>query len=370
MLRKSRSLMSLIFGRKKTKDRDDHGHSLDNEASISHALIVIFLEYFAWGLLTVPVINVLAETFPNNKFLMNGMVLGIKGILSFLSAPLVGALSDVYGRKLFLILTVFCTCMPIPCLKISPCISGLFSVTFSVILAYVADITEKQDRSAAYGLVSATFAASLVTSPALGAWISDSYGDGAVVLLVCPILNAVLSDPCFDMVCRDLNAFLVCPIGRMYRGVSVPGNCHRYNRRGFHRVPCPTESLPVRRSASDVISWESADPFGTLRLVWEDSLVLQLALIVFLSYFTRQSGPIFLFLRLSLNCVAERPAFTWQLVPGPPFLAGALLVLLALMFNSALPASPAATKYLRRSPTHSRQSSDTARLLHADNGHC
>ncbi|PIO55734.1 hypothetical protein TELCIR_22879, partial [Teladorsagia circumcincta] len=67
---------------------------------------------------------------------------------------------------------------------------------------------------------------------------------------------------------------------------------------------------------------------------------------------------------------AERPAFNWQLVPGPPFLAGALLVLLALMFNSALPASPGATKYLRRSPTHSRQSSDTARLLHADNGHC
>ncbi|KIH49189.1 hypothetical protein ANCDUO_20737, partial [Ancylostoma duodenale] len=148
---------------------------------------------------------VLAETFPNNKFLMNGLVLGIKGILSFLSAPLVGALSDVYGRKIFLILTVFCTCMPIPCLKISPwwyfalfSISGLFSVTFSVILAYVADITEKQDRSAAYGLVSATFAASLVTSPALGAWISDDYGDGAVVLLIfhvtalCPGLHVAI----------------------------------------------------------------------------------------------------------------------------------------------------------------------------------
>ncbi len=36
-------------------------------------------------------------------------------------------------------------------------ISGIFSVTFSVILAYVADITEKEDRSAAYGLVSECF---------------------------------------------------------------------------------------------------------------------------------------------------------------------------------------------------------------------
>ncbi|VDM84153.1 unnamed protein product, partial [Strongylus vulgaris] len=123
-------------------------------------------------------------------------------------------------------------------------ISGLFSVTFSVILAYVADITEKQDRSAAYGLVSATFAASLVTSPALGAWISDDYGDGAVVLL----------------------ATIIAIVDVLFIVFRVP------------------ESLPVKRSASDVISWESADPFGTLRLVWEDRLVLQLALIVFLSY--------------------------------------------------------------------------------------
>lgn len=64
-------------------------------------------------------------------------------------------------------------------------LSGLFSVTFSVVLAYVADITEKQERVTAYGLVSATFAASLVTSPALGAWLSRQYSDDIVVLCVC-----------------------------------------------------------------------------------------------------------------------------------------------------------------------------------------
>lgn len=500
MLRKSRSFMTLIFNRKKVKRRDEHSHNQTGGASVSHALLVIFLEYFAWGLLTVPVINVLAETFPSNKFLMNGLVLGIKGILSFLSAPLLGALSDVYGRKIFLILTVFCTCMPIPCLKISPwwyfalfSISGLFSVTFSVILAYVADITEKQDRSAAYGLVSATFAASLVTSPAIGAWISDYSGDGAVVLLATIIAGV-------DVL------FIV-----------------------FH-VP---ESLSVKRTASDVISWENADPFATLRLVWEDRLVLQLAIIVFLSYlpesgqfscffvylklvigFTPEAvaafiglvgilsvlaqtvvlqiliayfnmkhiitlglvfqliqltwyglgtqywmmwaagvlaamssitypsisafvsiqsdkdkqgtvqgvvagirglcqgfGPalfgfIFYLFDVDLNVndevsaghavhfpivrirpspshtkilaptrndtlwAAEGPAFTWQYIPGPPFLVGALLVLLALMFNSTLPASPGVSKYFRRSPSHSRQSSDTAQLLHTNNGNC
>lgn len=47
-------------------------------------------------------------------------LLGFQGLLSFLSAPLIGALSDVWGRKSFLLLTVFFTCAPIPLMKISP----------------------------------------------------------------------------------------------------------------------------------------------------------------------------------------------------------------------------------------------------------
>lgn len=43
-------------------------------------------------------------------------------------------------------------------------ISGVFAVTFSVVFAYVADVTTVEDRSRAYGLVSATFAASLVSN--------------------------------------------------------------------------------------------------------------------------------------------------------------------------------------------------------------
>lgn len=41
-------------------------------------------------------------------------------------------------------------------------ISGVFAVTFSVVFAYVADVTTIDNRSRAYGMVSATFAASLV----------------------------------------------------------------------------------------------------------------------------------------------------------------------------------------------------------------
>uniref|UniRef100_A0A3Q3CKC5 Major facilitator superfamily (MFS) profile domain-containing protein n=1 Tax=Haplochromis burtoni TaxID=8153 RepID=A0A3Q3CKC5_HAPBU len=87
---------------------------------VTHAVVVIFLEFFAWGLLTTPMLTVLRDVFPQHTFLMNGLVQGVKGFLSFLSAPLIGALSDIWGRKSFLLMTVFFTCAPIPFMKISP----------------------------------------------------------------------------------------------------------------------------------------------------------------------------------------------------------------------------------------------------------
>uniref|UniRef100_A0AC35G676 Major facilitator superfamily (MFS) profile domain-containing protein n=1 Tax=Panagrolaimus sp. PS1159 TaxID=55785 RepID=A0AC35G676_9BILA len=280
MVKRGKSICNLIFEKRRIAKSDDFVNmpKPGSGATLFHALVVIFLEYFAWGLLTVPVINVLADTFPSNKFLMNGLILGVKGLLSFLSAPLVGAMSDVYGRKKFLLLTVFATCMPIPVLKISPwwyftlfTLSGFFAVTFSVVLAYVADITEKHDRPTACGLVSATFAASLVTSPALGAWISKAYSDDAVVLL----------------------ASIVFALDLLFIVLFV------------------SESLPQKaRAANSEMSWQSADPLQTLRIVAEDGTILKLAGVVFLSYLPEagQFSCFFVYLKLVVGFSPEAVA--------------------------------------------------------------
>ncbi|XP_025787276.1 LOW QUALITY PROTEIN: hippocampus abundant transcript-like protein 1 [Puma concolor] len=237
--------------------------------SVYHAAIVIFLEFFAWGLLTTPMLTVLHETFPQHTFLMNGLIQGVKGLLSFLSAPLIGALSDVWGRKPFLLGTVFFTCFPIPLMRISPwwyfamiSVSGVFSVTFSVIFAYVADVTQEHERSTAYGWVSATFAASLVSSPAIGAYLSASYGDSLVVLVATVV--AVL-DICFIL-------------------LAVPESL-------------PEKMRPLSWGAK--ISWKQADPFASLKKVGKDSTVLLICITVFLSYLPEagQYSSFFLYLR-------------------------------------------------------------------------
>uniref|UniRef100_A0A8C1PSD4 Major facilitator superfamily (MFS) profile domain-containing protein n=1 Tax=Cyprinus carpio TaxID=7962 RepID=A0A8C1PSD4_CYPCA len=241
--------------------------------SVYHAVVVIFLEFFAWGLLTTPMLTVLHETFPKHTFLINGLIQGVKGLLSFMSAPLIGALSDVWGRRSFLLVTVFFTCAPIPLMRLSPwwyfamiSVSGTFSVTFSVIFAYIADITDVRERSTAYGLVSATFAASLVTSPAIGAYLSASYGDNLVVLLATLIS---LADICFIL-------------------LAVP------------------ESLPDKMRLNTLgapISWEQADPFTSLRKVGQDTTVLLICITVFLSYLPEagQYSSFFLYLRQVIN---------------------------------------------------------------------
>ncbi|XP_069785131.1 hippocampus abundant transcript 1 protein-like isoform X2 [Narcine bancroftii] len=265
---KKRSSRTVMLAKKMIMRDPSAPHGI-GRPSVYHAVVVIFLEFFAWGLLTTPMLTVLRETFPKHTFLMNGLIQGVKGFLSFMSAPLIGALSDVWGRRSFLLLTVFFTCVPIPLMRISPwwyfaviSVSGIFAVTFSVIFAYVADITQEHERSTAYGLVSATFAASLVISPAIGAHLSSNYGDNLVVL-VASVIAAL--DICFIL-------------------VAVP------------------ESLPEKvrpASQGSPFSWEQADPFSSLKKVGKDTTVLLICITVFLSYLPEagQYSSFFLYLK-------------------------------------------------------------------------
>ncbi|MGH0158958.1 UNVERIFIED_CONTAM: hypothetical protein FKN15_036651 [Acipenser sinensis] len=275
--------------------------------SVYHAVIVIFLEFFAWGLLTAPTLVVLHETFPKHTFLMNGLIQGVKGRVvcleiecpwfSFRWYFAVISVSGVFAVTFSVVFAYVAditqehersmayglgrvVCLEIECPWFSfrwyfavISVSGVFAVTFSVVFAYVADITQEHERSMAYGLVSATFAASLVTSPAIGAYLGRVYGDSLVVVLATAI---ALLDICFIL-------------------VAVP------------------ESLPEKmRPASwgAPISWEQADPFASLKKVGQDSTVLLICITVFLSYLPEagQYSSFFLYLRQIMGFSPENVA--------------------------------------------------------------
>uniref|UniRef100_A0AC35U7D0 MFS domain-containing protein n=1 Tax=Rhabditophanes sp. KR3021 TaxID=114890 RepID=A0AC35U7D0_9BILA len=261
------SIYAITFKkRKRGKDEDQ----TDTGARLYHALIVIFLEYFVAGMLTIPAIHALAIAFPENKLLLNGVIIGCKGIFSFISAPSMGIFTDTFGRKPFLLCSVFCTCIPAVFLVASPhwyfalfTLSGISPSTFSVIVAFVADITHPEHRATAYGLISATFAASFVLSPAIGAAISSSYGDSYVVGVATVIFVADL-----------IFVFFVVP-----------------------------ETLPassVKPFIMDNSFFHAMNPFSTLKNISQDREFLKMSFVVFFSNLSEAGQLSFFFLYLKV----------------------------------------------------------------------
>jgi len=242
------------------------------KASTWHAVTAVFLQFFAWGLITAPVISILNRTFGENAMLMNGIIMGVKGFLSFLSAPLIGSLSDIWGRKIFLLITAFFTCVPIPFIKVDPVayfvlmsVSGIFCVIFSVAFAYVSDVTDEEGRSLGFGLVTAGFAASLIISPALGAAVELYTGSEDAVVILATVVALL------DVV------FII---------LMVP------------------ESLPSSEKVNlDTLTFKKVDPFSSLRGIWTNKTVLTTSLVSALSYLpeTGQATCFFVYLTLVLG---------------------------------------------------------------------
>ncbi len=111
--------------------------------------------------------------------LFGGVVTSVFSILQFVFAPLWGAISDRHGRRGVLLMTVAGTAFSYllwVCsgsfwlFIVSRIVSGAFSGNLSVATAAVADVTTRQERSKAMGLVGAAFGLGLVTGPTIGAF--------------------------------------------------------------------------------------------------------------------------------------------------------------------------------------------------------
>ena len=110
--------------------------------------------------------------------LFGGLISSFFSILQFIFAPFWGAVSDRRGRRGVLMMTVAGTAFgyliwifsgSFWLFLLSRIVSGAFSGNLSVATAAVADVTTREERSKAMGLVGAAFGLGLVTGPTLGA---------------------------------------------------------------------------------------------------------------------------------------------------------------------------------------------------------
>jgi MFS transporter, DHA1 family, tetracycline resistance protein len=154
---------------------------------VTRPLFIIFLTIFVnligFGII-IPLLPFYAQTFGASPLVI-GLLFGVFSICQFAAAPLLGELSDRYGRRPLLIFSLAGTVVSFIMLALAQSLSMLFLArivdglsggNISTARAYVADVTEPKDRSRAYGLIGAAFGLGFILGPALsGLLASISY---------------------------------------------------------------------------------------------------------------------------------------------------------------------------------------------------
>jgi len=159
---------------------------VQRQPGLSFILVTVFLDTLGFGFV-IPVLPALVATMTPDKqsqACWYGLLLGSYGFAQFFSAPLLGAISDRFGRRAVLLVSIFGLGLNFFITAISPwlwlllvsrLIGGASGASFTVAGAYVADVTTKEERSRSFGLLGAIFGLGFICGPVLGGLLS-TYG--------------------------------------------------------------------------------------------------------------------------------------------------------------------------------------------------
>jgi MFS transporter, DHA1 family, tetracycline resistance protein len=156
-------------------------------ANVNKPLIVIFtaiaLDSIGIGLI-FPILPRLLEdvTHTHHVAAYVGIVTSLYAAMQFLFAPMLGALSDNFGRRPVLMLSLAGAAVNYLALAFAPtigllllgrAIAGLTSANISVATAYVTDITPEEQRARRFGFFNAMFGLGFIIGPVIGGFLGD-----------------------------------------------------------------------------------------------------------------------------------------------------------------------------------------------------
>ncbi|MGB8814504.1 MAG: TCR/Tet family MFS transporter [Paracoccaceae bacterium] len=152
--------------------------------ALAFILITVTLDAIGIGLI-FPVMPDLIEQVTGGTLsqaaVWGGVLATSYAVMQFLCGPVVGALSDHYGRRPILLISlvimtidylVMAASPTIWLLLIARIIAGITSATYSTATAYIADITPPDQRGARFGLIGAGFGIGFVLGPLIGGLLS------------------------------------------------------------------------------------------------------------------------------------------------------------------------------------------------------
>lgn len=107
--------------------------------------------------------------------------MGVYALMQFVASPLLGSLSDKYGRRPILLVSLLaagidCLFMAfapsLPLLYLGRVVAGLTGASMTVASSYIADISGDKNRSANFGMIGAAWGVGFIAGPLIGGLVS------------------------------------------------------------------------------------------------------------------------------------------------------------------------------------------------------
>jgi len=148
-------------------------------------IVCVAMDMLAFGLFipVMPEYLVMITQKPAEETVMiGGVLMATFGIINFLSMPIIGNLSDKFGRRSVLLVSIAGLCIDfiimgfahsLIVLFIGRALAGLTSATYSTANSYIADVTEPEERGRAFGMIGAAFGVGFVLGPVIGGILGD-----------------------------------------------------------------------------------------------------------------------------------------------------------------------------------------------------
>lgn len=229
------------------------------KAALGFIFITLLIDVMGWGLIIPVMADLIAQLkgIPVNEASTYGaLLLSVFAITQFLFSPVIGNLSDKFGRRPVLLSSLLGFGIDYIILALAPTygwlfigriIAGITGASFTTATAYIADVsTDETTRAKNFGLIGAAFGLGFVLGPALGALLA-TWGIRA------PFYAAAAL------------CLLNCVFGYFF----LPESLSKENRRPFE--------------------WKRANPFGSLKFLTRHPEIGGLALGFFLIYLGAQS---------------------------------------------------------------------------------
>ena len=148
-------------------------------------VVAVIMNMLSFGII-MPVMPALLEDItglPAAQSVVYGGWLSMTfAIANFVAMPILGGLSDRFGRRPVLLASIAMLGVDLLIMGLAPTLSilflgrflaGLFSGTYSVANAYIADVTEPEDRGRAFGIMGAAFGVGFILGPVFGGLLGE-----------------------------------------------------------------------------------------------------------------------------------------------------------------------------------------------------